>query len=337
LPGRPVEDDATRRQVFQGAGAVSLAWLLAACGDDQRSTDPAGSPTRTFVDDAGRRVEIPRRPQRIAAIHGRNAGGLVLALGGPVVGIATRDGGLEPAITRYFDVADLPTVGEYSEPDVEALAALRPDVIIDQASEGQLYREPELLARLEQLAPVVGFDVFAPVETVMAKVADFLGTEQAQQRLAAQRAEYESALEPLRGLLGDRWAEVNASSLYFYGQERGSFAVGGPQISAAHNILTDLGVQWTPLVLDAAANSQLLGDLSFERLPEVDGDLLVVNAFGNQGLDQLPLYPGLAAVRAGQVVSIPDDLIGTHYLNYTATADYLREQLAGRELRTDLV
>jgi len=34
---------------------------------------------------------------------------------------------------------------------------------------------------------------------------------------------------------------------------------------------------------------------------------------------------------------MPEDLIGTHYLNYTATADYLREQLADRELRTDLV
>ncbi|WNV77646.1 ABC transporter substrate-binding protein [Geodermatophilus sp. DSM 44513] len=339
-PADLLVDQVTRRDLLRGAGLLTVAGVLAACGGSgSGETTPAAGDggTRGYTDDAGRDVDIPVRPQRIVATHGRNAGGLVLALGGPVVGIATRDGGLELAITRYFNAAGIETVGEYSEPDVKKIATLRPDLIVHQAADGQVSLEPEVVQRLEQLAPVVGFDVFQPVETVTAKVVELLGTPEAEQAAAEQRARYEEALGELRAVLGDRWADVTASSLFFYGADAGYVAAGGPQINAGNNILTSLGVSWTPLVQQAAANGQFLGDISVERLPEFDADLLMVSTFEDPDVEALPLYGGLAAVRAGQVVAVPDNLVGTHYLNYTAVAEYLRDQLVGRELRTDLV
>jgi len=297
----------------------------------------ASSGTREFVDDASRTVQIPVRPQRIVATHGRNAGALVLSLDGPLVGIATRNGEVHSSITQYFDVSGIETVGEYYETDIEKVASLNPDVIVHQASNGEVSLEATTLERLEQIAPVVGFDVFQPVDQLMPKVADLIGTEEAQQRLAEQKTEYQDVLDELKGLLGDRWSEITASSLLFVGLQN-PLRVGGPQINATNNILSSLGVSWTELAMEAAANGQYLGDISQEQLREYDADLLLVSAFGNPDYTELPLWNSLQVVQAGQVISVPDNLIGTHYPNYIASVQFLLDELrALQPIRTDVV
>ena len=68
------EPASTRRQFLAGTGTFALAALLGGCGDgetDGRAAQTDGS--WEFTDDRGRKISLPRRPQRIVAQVGAAA------------------------------------------------------------------------------------------------------------------------------------------------------------------------------------------------------------------------------------------------------------------------
>lgn len=330
-------DNATRRELLVGAAALLVA---AACGqDDDPPTAAAPAPeeprTRSFVDVTGNAVEVPTRPARIVATHDFNAGAQLLSLGAPVVGIPIREGAVDASMPKYFDVSKLNTVGAVYTPNVEAIAALRPDLIVHEGFRGKVTLKDELLGPLRAIAPVVGIDVFRPVAEVMASFAELVGGD-AMATVERQAAELDGAVTRLRALLGDRWREMRVSYLNL--SAAGVLNTQGPATVPTIAILERLGVSFIPLMLEAARpeNGGFLGKISNERLPEFDADLIVIGFVGDPSLLDAPLYRNLAAVQAGQVVRVPDELRGNHYPNYLGTARFLLEQLSGRPLRTDL-
>lgn len=106
-------------------------------------------PRRAFVDATGTPVPLPRAVRRVVATH-HEVGVLLLDLGAPLVGCAGVLEGVEP-------------VGEPGAPDPDAVAALRPDVIVcgtvDRAHD---LRDAALLAALRRLASVVAVDLARP-------------------------------------------------------------------------------------------------------------------------------------------------------------------------------
>lgn len=241
-----VAGDLTRRELIGGAVA---AGLLAACGNgsgsDQgagQSTATAAKTTRSFVDARGVSVEVPDRPQRIVALHDINAGAHLLSLGAPVVGIAERS---RPRadMTRYFDLSAIPTVGLVYEPNVEAIAAARPDLIVGEGfnNKGMFTDDKEATQRaLDAIAPVVFVDTFRPPEAVMADFARLIGPA-ATASVDQQRAELDELVGKIKALLGSRWGEVTASWL----QPRAdSVGTSGARALAPTDILTRVGVKW---------------------------------------------------------------------------------------------
>lgn len=154
-----IVDELTRRHLL-GGGVGVAALLVTGCGSDDASDASASGTapsTRGFVDVTGEELQIPVRPERIVATHDINAGAQVLALGGPLIGCATRGAGFDEALTTYFDMAGVAEVGEYYQPNIEAIAALQPDLIVHEGFDGQLYFEgDDTLDRLRTIAPVVG-------------------------------------------------------------------------------------------------------------------------------------------------------------------------------------
>ena len=105
----------------------------------------AGGGRRAFVDATGTPVVLPPVLRRMVATDDR-VGALLLLLGAPMVGCAGSVDGVED-------------VGAPHAPDVPAVAALRPDVIVT----GAVDREHDLAAAglvdaLRQVAPVVAVD-----------------------------------------------------------------------------------------------------------------------------------------------------------------------------------
>jgi len=327
-------DDGTRREFL--AGAALSALILGGCGGDEPDA-PRGRGRRRVVDDAGRRVDVPVDAPRIVGAHDQVAA-RALAHGVPLVAIATRGGKVDPDITTTFDVRDLERLGDPYELDVEAVAALAPDLILHEAFDGKPGLEPGRLARLEELAPVLLLDNFVTLERAIARASELFGPL-ATADLDAERARFDAALTDLRAVLGERWEDVTAAMIFALGG--GTMNVAGPTDVPVTDVLDRVGVSWSKLSRLAPLPENGGGgtwyDVSLERIGDLAGDLLVVDE-SDGSLARNALYRALPAVRGGQVVRLDRGYFGRHYPNYVAVTTFLSGAVAAIDgFRTDLV
>jgi iron complex transport system substrate-binding protein len=139
-----------------GAVAIALlgAVLLSGCSSAKTAEKPAPAPAPeakfpvTITDDASRSVTVAAKPQRIVSLAPANTEILfAIGAGDRVVGVTTYDD--YPA-----EAAKLPKVGDFMNPNLEAIAAAKPDLIL--ATTGV---QAETLKKLEDLgATVVAID-----------------------------------------------------------------------------------------------------------------------------------------------------------------------------------
>lgn len=348
VPARPIllprqfapgpDADLTRRRFLGSGAALGGALVLGGCADDESDVSgPTPTPTaatRGFVDVTGETIQVPTRPERIVAIHDINGGAQVLSLGGPLVGISGRADGARADLTKFFDLSGLGEVGNTYEPNLEAIVALGPDLIVGEGFDGKgmgQFMAEGVDENLAKIAPVVYIDVFRPVEEVMADYAELLG-EAATIQVEDQRAQFESALDELRAVLGDRWAEVTAANVASGEMPQ----VLGPTTDVWNDLLTRLGVTWVAVVEESGEGSGYLA-ISLERLEELESDLLVVEVTYDQTILSSDLYQALEVVEAGQAILLTEASGGQHWRNYTDVANRLRERLLILELDTDLV
>jgi len=302
------------------AGCVALPVPTANTG--QRGTEGAATPagqdpteeetspaTRTFVDGAGRTVEIPADPQRIVALNDSNGGAQILALGGSLVGMTTRNGSLE--LADRYDLTGVQEVGDYNAPNLEKIAALQPDLIVSYTFGGDIYLEPGVMDQLESIAPLVFMETGASVAAVMAGFAELIGAES---ELEALRSAYEARLAEVRALLPEDLGEVTISVIQMQDNNqinsfgRGWFSFG--------EVFADLGFTAYPpnQAGGPAVESCCLDSQSLETLPEFDGDVIFYYATGpDNDYSDRPLFQQLKAVQAGQAFEWTDDWWGNSY------------------------
>ena len=121
-----------------------------------------GGGRRAFIDATGAPVTLPAVIRRLVATDD-GVGALLLGLGGPVTGCAGT-------------VADVESVGPPRAPDPQAVAALRPDVIVTGAVDRvHDLVDARLVAALRKVAPVVAVDVGRPAVAV-AELRALLGS-----------------------------------------------------------------------------------------------------------------------------------------------------------------
>ncbi|MGL5514265.1 MAG: ABC transporter substrate-binding protein [Sporomusa sp.] len=102
------------------------AWFLF---KGQSQTQPAVSQAAdryVVTDAAGRQVEIPRRPKRVVILNASNLE-MFYAVGGTVVGRPTTEA-LPPVVKEA--VREVPAVGLASNPNIEQIIGLSPDLIL---------------------------------------------------------------------------------------------------------------------------------------------------------------------------------------------------------------
>ncbi|MFW5709504.1 MAG: DUF2218 domain-containing protein [Chloroflexota bacterium] len=112
---------------------------------------------------------------RVVTIHDINAGAQILSLGGPLVGMASREGNFRTDVARYFDLEGIVDVGSVYEPNLERILELQPDLIINRGFDGQVFLlDNEMLATLQSITPVVVIGAFQPVKEVRANYHELL-------------------------------------------------------------------------------------------------------------------------------------------------------------------
>jgi iron complex transport system substrate-binding protein len=143
------------------AAAVSVllvAVVLVGCGgddDETASTTPAASGPVSVVDHTGKTITLDKPAVRVVCADWTSAE-IVLALGVVPVAVGDRD-----TYRNWVGAGDdLPSavaeIGARYEPSLEKIAALKPDLIVQES--GELVKGRD---KLEAIAPTAGLDAYA--------------------------------------------------------------------------------------------------------------------------------------------------------------------------------
>ncbi len=270
-----------------------LFLLLSGCADAARETRVVeAADSVVVVDDAGRRVVLPRPARRVVSLLPAGTETLIaLGAGEWVVGKTRYD--THPA------VADLPSVGGGLDPSLEALVALRPDLVVAfETVSGSKVR-----SRLEALGvPVFAMrtqdttDVFRNFQ----RLGHLVGRDAAADSLStALRAELAAVQRAVEGL--DRPS-------VFYIVSLDPPMTAGP----ATFPIELLGVAGGETIFPKT--STLWPQISVEAVVARDPDIIMlpVSAGPTLSLERLRREPGwrdLRAVREGRVRVVSADLL----------------------------
>ena len=283
------------------APLVGAALLLAACGGDDPSSaegreTSAPVPPRT-VQHAMGSTRIDGAPKRVVVL---DTGELdsVVALGMKPVGAVEAIAG--EGLPAYLGdaVQDVELVGTIEQPSVEAIAGLRPDLILSSK-----VRHEAIYDQLGRVAPTVFTEeVGVTWKENFELHAEALGkTDEA----AELQAEYDAKAGELAEALGEDRARTEVSVLRSVGDEVRIYL----KANFLGTILEDAGLP-RPEVQD---KHEFSATATAESIPSVDGDVMFLARFGDdhrllERLQRNRLWARLDVVRSDRVYEVPDDL-----------------------------
>lgn len=142
-------------QVLTALGALVVALLVTALSVFAYPTNVA---PRTFTDDLGREIALPKVPQRLVSLA-PSVTEILYA-----IGLGDRVVGVTEFCDYPLDARTKPKVG-YARPNIESIVALHPDLVLAPSA----FLRPDMLTKLEQL-----------------KIATFISEPQRVEDLATQ-------------------------------------------------------------------------------------------------------------------------------------------------------
>ena len=214
--------------------ALALGALAGCAGET--AEEPAAAPEAAFpvtvTDDAGREVTIASKPERIVSLAPANTE-IVAELGAldRLVGVTT-----------YCDypaeVADIEKVGDFVGPNLEAIAALDPDVVLLTTGV-----QADVVTQLEALgASVVAIDpqslddVYDAIEMVGAVIGE---TEAAADTVASMELQVDDIAERVEGAPVRCFLEIAQDPLFTAGS--GTLLNDLIEHAGGENVVTEAG------------------------------------------------------------------------------------------------
>lgn len=288
--------DGTRREFLAGAALTAL--LLAGCGiDDEQAS--SGPQTRTVKNRFGT-FQVPTDPRRVVGLEGRRDFETAIALGLGIVGVGSNaiSGDDEIAPFIDFDISRVEII-EQTEPDLERIASLRPDLILTRASNIEELRDP-----LAALAPLVPVDTDGVIRwrPDLEQTAATLGRTD---RLAPLLDAYDEQIARVKDSHARRLADATVAVVQ-YGEEGVFYASGTDGFYLQAQTVGELGGNHLPFLETLTKEPGGSGEFSAEqtgRLEPADAILVIVDGRQERGaLERLALWRRLPAVRAGRVV-----------------------------------
>jgi iron complex transport system substrate-binding protein len=286
------------RRAAVGLVAVGLALGLAACGGAAAPApeDAAAAETRTVAHAMGT-TEISGTPERVVVL---DTGELdsVLALGSTPVGAvgAAIDSGLPSYLGDRTEGVQI--VGTIAEPNLEAIAALQPDLILSNK-----VRHADIYATLSEIAPTVfAADVGDSWKENFRLAGEALGMPEEADRILS---DYLRTAEETGARFGDP-AATTVSMVRFLG---GSIRLYG-EGSFIGTILADAGFARPPV----QQVDETFVEVSREQIGQADADVIFYAGYQSAGAEGLtavtagPLWQGIPAVAEGRAHEVSDDL-----------------------------
>ncbi|MTE19595.1 ABC transporter substrate-binding protein [Streptomyces sp. TRM43335] len=316
-----------RRTLAATALALTASLTLSACGSDSGSNagaDKGAADGGTHVvRTANGDVEVPNDPKRVVVLDTAELDSAV-TLGVKPVGSTRSD--VASGFLKYLPkekVEGIENVGNIMAPNLERIAALKPDLIL-----GSNVRDKDRYDELSKIAPTVFTETTgAPWKENFLLHADALGKkEEAEKVVEAYREKTAEVTEALGGpeaakdLTVSVVRFVEGADTRIYGREN---YIG--------TILADIGVG-RPAIADKATDGFSL-DVSPEKVDQGDADVVFYTSYGDpaeSGEDKAvggALWKGMEAVRNGRAFRV-DDETWIQGIGYTA-ADTILDELKG--------
>lgn len=281
-----------------------------ATADADNTTEPDAASGSISVEHAMGTTQVECTPQRVVTL-GQGQTDSVLALGITPVGV------VEPWNEEWYDylpdeVEEAQVLGTELEPDLEAIAALEPDVIL-----GSKIRHEAFYPQLSAIAPTVFSETIGMAwkDNVSLWAKATCREEEGEQILAA----YEARADELGAALQEEGLlDTEVSMIRFMPDEVRIYLTGFPG-----SVLRDVGLPRPEAQVvpdeDWAESPQLIA-ISEERIPEMDADVIFqmvssehYAAVGGQSVDEqlerwtsTDLWKGLDAVRNDSVVVVDE-------------------------------
>ncbi len=279
-----------RRRFLAATLAVATAATLAACGSG--GDDAAQQETRTVAHAMGE-TKVPTNPQRIVVIDSPHTDALV-ALGITPVGaaVAAANEGF-PGYLRD-KLGGTANVGLIAGPNIEAIAALKPDLII-----GSKVRHEKLYQQLSAIAPTV-----YSVDT---------GTNWKEQAnitaLAVNRTEQMTtqlaALDARAAEVGRKVGAPGKSVSIVRWRANGTFRIYGPGTFSG-SVITAMGFSIPP----KPWGEYSMIEPSLENFAEINGDYVFHTPGANSAATQRTVtdrWGALPAVAANRAFAVDDE------------------------------
>ena len=277
---------------------VALVLLMATLANAQQPppptaqaapADPAVQPAQPvqLTDDRGRTITLAQPPRRIVSLL-PSLTESVCALGQ-----CARLVGVDRYSNWPDSIASLPRVGGGLDPSIEAVVALRPDVVLMAISSRGAARLEALGVTVVALEP----KTHADVQRVLGTLGQLLAVPDAQQVWRRIDAAVSAAAQSLP-------ATVRSTRVY-YEVSRGPYAAGST--SFIGETLTRLGVQNI-----VPAQLGPFPKLNPEYVVRANPDLIMVGTRSAAGLAERPGWAGIRAVREQRICAFdaePTDVL----------------------------
>ncbi|MGV9804428.1 ABC transporter substrate-binding protein [Micromonospora chersina] len=290
-----------RRLAAALTAALALGVGLTACGESDPVSGTAAGETREITHAMGT-SKVPTEPKRVVVLDTDKID-TALSLGVTPVGAATA--GEAKSWPTYFGadkLAGIKEVGVLTEPDLEAINALKPDLIL-----GSKFRQEKFYDELSAIAPTVFTEkVGITWKENFLLDGKALGKEQQAKDLLAA---YEKRAKDFGAKLGDA-SSRKVSIVRFI---PGNIRVYGPD-SFSGIVVGDTGLGRPQRQLLEGKEDKRFDLVSPERVNEVDGDVVFVTAYGEKAAAEQAkvtagsLWQGLSAVKAGKAHVVSDEV-----------------------------
>ncbi|MFH8405199.1 ABC transporter substrate-binding protein [Streptomyces sp. NPDC018019] len=350
VPG-PVPRRGRRRAVLAVTTALTASLTLAACGSGgsggssgtggsgaaAKPADCPAQPATTWakpVSGAGTHrvrtaqgeVEVPNTPRRVVVLDTAELDSAI-TLGVEPVGATRSDvaGGFLDYLPKD-KVAGIKDVGKIGAPNLEAVAALKPDLILtSKVRDGKRYEQ------LKAIAPTVMTETTGyPWKQNFATHADALGKiPEARQAVTAYEAHAKRVTAALGGATAARRTTTNVVRFV----EGADTRIYGCR-SYIGTILDDIGTGPTSVVQNARDGMMI--EVSTEQMTKADADAVFYSAYGSPEKSKETqvtggaLWKNMKAVKNGRAFRV-DDQLWIQGIGYTAAdkiLDQLQEKLA---------
>lgn len=288
--------------------ALSISLLLAGCGKsstDAKNTQdatPTSEETRTITHAMGT-TDIKGTPKRVVILTNEGTEAL-LSLGIKPVGAVKSFTG-DPWYDHIkADMEGVTVLGEESQPNIELIASLKPDLII-----GNKMRQEKVYEQLKAIAPTVFSETLrGEWKGNFALYAEALNKKAEGEKVIAA---FDQKVEDFKVKAGDKLNQKVSVVRFMGGKTRIYLSDTFTGI-----IFKQIGIARP----ETNYKDTFVEEISKERIPEVDADMLLYFTYetgddkGNKQAEEFmkdPLWQNLNVVKNGKAFKVDDAIFNT--------------------------